>query len=292
MATVQELLHASADLSSAQSEDKFADSARRDVEILLCHALGKPRTWLYTWPEKTVATEQEAHFRELLARRVKGEPIAYLTGHRDFWTLQLAVTPNTLIPRPETETLVSWALELPLPEQNAQGSEQVNVADLGTGSGAIALALASERPTWKISALDNSEEALVVAASNAQHAELEQVEFLRSNWYQMLGSRRFDLIVSNPPYVAEGDPHLQEGDLRFEPSAALVAAGSGLNDLAHIVAGACNHLCANGWLLLEHGYDQGLAVRTMLQEAGFTGVATRRDLAGQERISGGRWYAE
>lgn len=285
MATVQELLHAGSHLQSSSHEEQQASSGRRDTEILLCHALGKPRAWLYTWPEKTVSSEQEAHFRQLLKRRSEGEPVAYLTGTRDFWTLQLSVSASTLIPRPETETLVSWALELPLPQQ-------ARVADLGTGTGAIALALASERSQWVVSALDSSAEALRVAAYNAQQAGLGQVEILPSHWYEALAGRRFDLLVSNPPYIAAEDPHLARGDLRFEPRAALVASGGGLDDLAHLVSGAGDHLQAGGWLLLEHGYDQGAAVRQMLAAAGFSEVQTRRDLAGLDRISGGRWHAE
>lgn len=272
MATVVELLKSGADLDS--------DSPRLDVELLLAHALGQTRTWLYTWPETHVAGDREAVFRELLSRRRAGEPLAYITGEREFWSLPLAVDDRTLIPRPETETLVSWALELRLPAA-------ARVADLGTGSGAIALALASERSEWQLTAIDHSDAALAVAAANARRLDIGNVTFVVSDWFAELGAQRFDAIVSNPPYVADGDPHLGQGDLRFEPRAALVAGDDGLCDLRSIIAGAPGHLAPGGWLLLEHGAQQGAAVRTLLEEAGFTGVGTRDDLAGLPRISGG-----
>ena len=261
------------------------DSARRDAEILLCHCLAKPRTWLYTWPEVDVEAPQAQRYASLLAQRAQGVPVAYLTGQRDFWSLQLAVNEHTLIPRPETETLVEWALELPLPVA-------AEVVDLGTGSGAIALALASERCAWQVSGLERSADALAVAQANAANLGLGRVHFQRSDWYEALGARRFHLLLSNPPYVDEQDNHLQQGDLRFEPRGALVAGQDGLADLETLVSGAPRHLLDSGWLLLEHGYTQGAAVRSFLQQAGFSDVATRRDIAGQERISGGRWHAQ
>jgi release factor glutamine methyltransferase len=261
------------------------DSARRDAEILLCHCLAKPRTWLYTWPEVDVEAPQAQRYASLLAQRAQGVPVAYLTGQRDFWSLQLAVNEHTLIPRPETETLVEWALELPLPVA-------AEVVDLGTGSGAIALALASERCAWQVSGLERSADALAVAQANAANLGLGRVHFQRSDWYEALGARRFHLLLSNPPYVDEQDNHLQQGDLRFEPRGALVAGQDGLADLETLVSGAPRHLLDGGWLLLEHGYTQGAAVRSFLQQAGFSDVATRRDIAGQERISGGRWHAQ
>ncbi|MDH4039041.1 MAG: peptide chain release factor N(5)-glutamine methyltransferase [Gammaproteobacteria bacterium] len=272
MATVQELLRSGDDLPG--------DSARRDAEILLCHSLGKPRSWLYTWPEREVPATNTRHFHELLAERRRGQPVAYLVGRREFWSLSLAVNRHTLIPRPETETLVSWALELDLPAD-------ARVLDLGTGSGAIALALASERPGWQVSGVDASEEALAVAGLNAASLALERVRFSRSDWYRGVAGQRFHLLVSNPPYIDGADPHLQRGDVRFEPPAALVAADAGLADIAQLAAGAPAHLQPGGWLLLEHGYSQGEAVRALLRDAGFGQVATRTDLAGLERITGG-----
>jgi release factor glutamine methyltransferase len=277
MATVAELL---TDASTGPGE-----SARRDAEILLCHCLDKSRTWLYTWPESKVDTAQAEHFSSLLASRFAGVPVAYLLGRREFWSLNLRVNEHTLIPRPETETLVEWALSLSLRGRAA-------VLDLGTGSGAIALALASERLAWQLVGVDASEEALQVAIANATEHGLENSRFFASNWYQGVAGQCFDLLVSNPPYVEGGDSHLSQGDVRFEPVSALVAAEQGLADLRVLVSGAPEHLGKGGWLLLEHGFDQGEAVRTLLQQRGFTQVETRLDLAGLERISGGQWHAE
>ena len=277
MLTVQELLRSGSDLPT--------DSARRDTEILLCHCLGKPRAWLYTWPEKEVARDCARDFEKLLAQRREGVPVAYLTGERDFWSLQLAVSDATLIPRPETETLVSWALELALP--NA-----ASVLDLGTGSGAIALALASERSHWRVTALDVSQEALQVARGNAVRTRLTSVHFVQSDWYQAVIGQRFNALLANPPYIDGDDPHLALGDVRFEPRSALVSSDSGLEDLGRLVTGASDHLLDGGWLLLEHGFEQANAVCAMLHDAGFSQVSTRRDMSGQQRITGGRWHAD
>ena len=277
MVTVQELLRSGSDLPT--------DSARRDTEILLCHCLGKSRAWLYTWPEKGVARDCARDFEKLLAQRREGVPVAYLTGEREFWSLQLAVSDATLIPRPETEILVSWVLELALP--NA-----ASVLDLGTGSGAIALALASERPHWHVTALDVSEEALQVARGNAVRTRLTSVHFVQSDWYQAVTGQRFNALLANPPYIDGDDPHLALGDVRFEPRSALVSSDSGLEDLGRLVTGASDHLLDGGWLLLEHGFEQANAVCAMLHDAGFSQVSTRRDMSGQQRITGGRWHAD
>ena len=277
MVTVQELLRSGSDLPT--------DSARRDTEILLCHCLGKSRAWLYTWPEKGVARDCARDFEKLLAQRREGVPVAYLTGEREFWSLQLAVSDATLIPRPETETLVSWVLELALP--NA-----ASVLDLGTGSGAIALALASERPHWHVTALDVSEEALQVARGNAVRTRLTSVHFVQSDWYQAVTGQRFNALLANPPYIDGDDPHLALGDVRFEPRSALVSSDSGLEDLGRLVTGAPDQLLDGGWLLLEHGFEQANAVRVMLHDAGFSQVSTRRDMSGQQRITGGCWHAD
>lgn len=273
MPSVGELLRATAGLPD--------DSPTRDLELLLGHCLARSRTWLYTWPETELSREQLARFEALRARRARGEPIAHLVGRRDFWTLSLSSDASTLIPRPETETLVEWALQLPLPVQ-------ARALDLGTGSGAIALALASERPHWQVTGVDASAAAVALATRNAQANGLARVRLEQSDWYAAVAGERFDLIASNPPYVAAGDPHLDKGDLRYEPRSALVAAENGLADLAHIIANAPLHLEIGGWLLLEHGHAQGAAVRELLAAAGFSGISTRSDLAGQERISGGR----
>jgi release factor glutamine methyltransferase len=277
MPSVQELLHSGVDLPT--------ESARRDTEILLCHCLGKSRAWLYTWPEKAVSPDCEQRFNHLLAERRAGLPIAYLVGEREFWSLSLAVNNTTLIPRPETETLVAWVLELALPKH-------AKVLDLGTGSGAIALAVAVERPLWQVTAIDSSADALQVARANAASHGLQRVTLLQSDWYQAVAEERFDALLANPPYIDCSDPHLTRDDVRFEPRSALVSAKNGLADLQHLVAGAPAQLRDGGWLLLEHGFEQADAVRTMLSDAGFDGVDTRRDVAGQERITGGRWHAD
>lgn len=276
MPTVQELLRSGDELST--------DSARRDTEILLCHCLGKTRAWLYTWPEQAVAPDCVERFNDFLAQRKAGSPVAYLIGEREFWSLSLAVNAATLIPRPETETLVAWALELSLPDA-------AKVLDLGTGSGAIALAVAVERPQWQITALDSSAEALQVAQANAANHGLQRVTLVQSDWYQAVHGERFDALLANPPYIDGDDPHLTRDDVRFEPRSALIAERNGLADLQHLVAGAPAHLLDGGWLLLEHGFEQADAVRSMLRDAGFDSVSTRQDMAGQERISGGRWHA-
>ena len=273
MATVRELLDAAAGLPG--------DSPRRDVEVLLSHCLDKPRAWLYAWPEAEIDEPRRQQYEHLLEQRRDGRPVAYLTGRREFWSLDLAVSDATLIPRPETETLVARALGLPLLADAA-------VLDLGTGSGAIAMAVASERPGWRVTATDNSAAALAVAADNARTCGLERVELLHSHWYDALVGRRFDLVLSNPPYIDPADPHLEQGDLRFEPRSALAAAQGGLADLALIVGAAPGHLHPGGALWVEHSFDQGAAVRTLLRDAGFERIESERDLAGQERISGGR----
>lgn len=253
-----------------------------DAEILLAHVLGQPRSWLIAHGEAVPSHGQAAAFDRLLERREAGEPVAYLTGTRGFWTLELAVTPATLVPRPETELLVEQALAK-IPADVAW-----RLADLGTGSGAIALALARERPRAQVLATDLSEEALAVALGNAARNGIDNVEFRAGSWLAPLAGESFDLIASNPPYVADGDPHLAQGDLRFEPALALSCGSDGLNAIRGIVADAPPLLRAGGWLLLEHGLDQGAAVRALLVAAGFVGVETARDLEGRERVTLGQ----
>lgn len=260
-----------------------ADIERRhEAEILLGHALGRDRAWLFTHPDAVPDAEAAARFMDLLERRVRGEPVAYLIGRRGFWTLDLEVAPGILIPRPETELLVELALA------RLETNRALRVADLGTGSGAIALAIASERPQVRVLACDVSPIAVGITRRNAERNEMHNVEVLQSDWYAGLAGQCFDLIVSNPPYIADGDVHLEQGDLRFEPRSALASGPDGLDALRTLIADARQHLSAEGWLLLEHGYDQGPAVRDLLHAAGFTAIQTWPDLAGHDRVSGGR----
>lgn len=269
-------------LLAAASLRLDGEAARSEAELLLAHALGTSRSWLYAWPEHVPAPAQQARFAELVEARVRGEPVAYLLGEREFWSLRLAVTPAVLIPRADTERLVELALAR-LPAGTA-----LQVADLGTGSGAIALAIASERAQARVLATDASPAALALARRNAHDLRLANVEFAQGDWCAALGSRQFDLIASNPPYIAEGDPHLLQGDLRFEPRAALGSGPDGLDAIRAIVAQAPRHLLADGWLLLEHGFDQAAAVRALLAEAGYREIGSARDHAGHERVSGAR----
>ena len=266
------------------------DAARRrldpaEAEVLLAHALGQSRAWLFAHAHDPVPDGAVAAFQALVARREAGEPVAYLCGRRGFWSLELAVTPDTLIPRPETELLVELALERLPPER------EVQVADLGTGSGAIALALACERPRARVVATDASAAALAVARGNAQRLGLGNVELRQGDWFGPLQGLRLDLVASNPPYIASDDPHLARGDLRHEPASALASGVDGLDDLRTIVAGAPAHLLPGGWLLLEHGWTQGAQVRALLDAAGFVDVATCRDLEQRDRVSLGRMPA-
>jgi|SRR5450830_375697 len=256
-------------------------TARLDAELLLAAALGKSRSYLHTWPEKIVSSEAALAFSDFLVRRRGGEPVAYILGQQGFWKLDLEVAPHTLIPRPDTELLVEAALEL-LPATPAR------VLDLGTGSGAIALALANERPAWNVTAVDRVPEAVALAERNRQRLGLNNATVLSSHWFSALDGQRFQLIISNPPYIASSDPHLAQGDVRFEPASALVAGADGLDDLRLIIAQAPKHLEADGWLMLEHGYDQAEAVRELLSAQGFSEVHSRTDLGGHQRISLGR----
>ncbi|MBK8535820.1 MAG: peptide chain release factor N(5)-glutamine methyltransferase [Candidatus Competibacteraceae bacterium] len=282
-------------MSAATLRELLADAVRRlaeisatprlDAEVLLAAALDRPRSYLFTWPERQPEQEPSDRFSAWLERRLTGEPVAYILGRREFWSLELEVNPDTLIPRPETERLVELALEqLPVDRLAA-------LADLGTGSGAIALALAVERPRARIVATDRSPAVLTVARRNARQLGIRNVKFREGDWCEPLAGEHFDLIASNPPYIAATDPHWQRGELRFEPPAALVAGLDGLDALRVIVAQAPDHLKPNGWLLLEHGYDQGEAVSKLLWERGFVAVSDHRDAAGISRISCGRWRA-
>lgn len=254
-----------------------SESPRFDAELLLGHVLRRSRGSLFALEDQALDTSKASAFDDLVARRQALEPVAYLTGSKGFWSLDLQVTPDVLVPRPETELLVEWSLEL------AVGTAAI--ADLGTGSGALALALAGERQQSRVVATDVSQASLDVARANARSCGIANVEFRSGSWYAALEGL-FDLIVSNPPYIAANDPHLAA--LRHEPALALTDGGDGLGCLREIVAGAGSHLREGGWLLVEHGYDQGAAVRSLFEGAGFGEVQTRRDLGGQERATGGR----
>lgn len=271
---LQAMLRAAREQLGARS-----DSAGLDAELLLAAALGKPRSFLYAWPDHQPTRSVRERFADSVRARAAGQPVAYTLGNKEFFGLDLAVTPAVLIPRPDTELLVEQVLE------RLNAGSQATIADLGTGSGAVALALARHLPAARVLAIDSSAEALAVARANACELRLA-VDVLRGDWCAPLGDASVDVLVANPPYVAEGDPHL--ADLAAEPLAALVAGPDGLDALRAIVAQAPRVLRAGGWLMLEHGFEQGEAVRALLDEAGFVAVSTASDLGGNERVSAGR----
>lgn len=274
--TIKQLLAEATDLLDSESP-------RLDAEVLLAHALQQPRSHLLAWPEKRLTAAQLATFRQLLQGRCNGQPVAYLTGEREFWSLPLGVTTDTLIPRPETESLVALALEK-IPADAPQ-----LIADLGTGSGAIALAIASERPRCTLIATERDPAALAVAEENAQRLGITTVAFRHGHWCEPLAGLQADLIVSNPPYIAAADPHLTRGDVRFEPRSALAAGPAGMDDLTAIAACASRHLKPGGWLLMEHGFDQGELARKLLEDTGFLQVLDYRDNASLARVISGQW---
>ncbi|CAG0976342.1 Release factor glutamine methyltransferase [Burkholderiales bacterium] len=259
-----------------------ATLAGPEARLLLAHVAGQPKSWVVAHPEARLPGAMVRAFRELCARRLAGEPVAYLIGRREFFGLSLASTPAALIPRPDTELLV----ELALARIDAHGLTRV--LDLGTGTGAIALAIAHARAQVDLTAAELDPEALALARQNARELGLDKLRLVASDWYQTLPQERWELIVANPPYIAAGDPHLLQGDLRFEPRAALTPGGDGLDALRAIIAGAPAYLTPDGTLLVEHGWDQGVAVRTLFGAAGFTDISTRRDLGGQERVTAGQ----
>ena len=261
-----------------------SDSARLDAELLLAHVLESSRASVLAHPERPVSKQQQSQFMSLNTRRALGEPIAYLVGQKEFWSLNLAVNPSVLIPRPDTELLVQRCLE-------KYESGTWTIADLGTGSGAIALALATELPHCQVIATDTSADAIAIAGSNLRTAELSNVETRQSDWFQSLGGERFDLIASNPPYVDPVDPHL-DGEVRYEPREALVSDNRGLADLRIIIQHAPQFLVNGGWLLVEHGFDQAESVRGLFRTVGFDKVNTYRDLNGNDRVTEGQWNPE
>lgn len=255
-------------------------SAEIDARLLLQFCLQKPHSYLLTWPEKNLSETELEYFEGLLIRRLNGEPIAYIVGYREFWSMNLKVSADTLIPRPETELLVELAVE-------RLSDKKLNVLDMGTGSGAIALAVASEKPNCQVLASDISKAALAVATENAQSLKISNVTFIQSDWGKNIPLDSLDMILSNPPYIEKGDPHLQQGDLRFEPDIALSASGDGLSDLQLVIKFAQKRLESGGWLLMEHGYNQSQGVKKLLLEAGFEEVQSWQDVFGNFRVSGG-----
>jgi len=269
--------------ATLQLTQSGSDSPSLDAAVLLCHALDKPRSYLLTWPDKVLDAPIQAMFDALLQRRITGEPVAYIIGEREFWSLPLKVSPSTLIPRPDTERLVEVALEK---AQTLEG----DVLDLGTGTGAIALALASELPRRRVVGIDLRDEAQKLATDNANRLHITNVTFLQGSWFEPLSrGTKFALIVSNPPYIEENDPHLVQGDVRFEPKSALVAADNGLADIKHISDAGRDYLQNGGWLAFEHGYDQGASVRTIMQALGYQQVVTEQDYAGNDRVTLGQY---
>lgn len=273
MATIKQALE------QASTFRQVSDSWQLDAELLLAAAMEQTREYLFTWPGQELTQSQQAKFDGFCKRRLTGEPIAYLLGRQAFWDFELIVNPSVLIPRPETELLVETALEL------LAGFEAAAILDLGTGSGAIALALADNNPSWSVSAIDSSESALAVAQENARLLQIPNVEFREASWCDGLQQDCFDLIVANPPYVEEGDKHLGEGSLPFEPRAALVAEEGGLADIRSIAEQARPCLKKNAWLLIEHGYQQRQAVAEILLTTGYENIECLQDLAGLDRLT-------
>lgn len=275
--TLEQAIAAGADLLALSSE-----SAKLDAQVLLLHILQKPRSYLFTWPEHALSDEQQSQFNVFIQRRLKGEPVAHITGLREFWSLSLEVNATTLIPRPDTETLVEQALEIALPAT-------AKVLDLGTGTGAIALALGSEMPNWQITAVDRVSDAVALATRNQQRLAINNVHVKQSNWFSELHGEKFNLIVTNPPYIESSDIHLNQGDVRFEPLSALVADDCGMSDIKQIITQSRDYLSSNGYLLIEHGFEQGEAVRHFFEIMAFVNIKTVKDLGNNDRVTLALW---
>lgn len=260
-----------------------SDSAKLDAQILLAFVLDKERSYLLTWPERKLIKDDLAQYLLLLERRITGEPIAYIVGIKEFWSLALKVSPATLIPRPDTEVLVELVLE------HFDEIDKLHCLDLGTGTGAIALALASEKQNWNIFAVDFNLEAVNLAKQNAKDLDLSQVNITQSDWFSAINYRNFDVIVSNPPYIDESDENLTQGDVRFEPDSALVAKEQGLADIKHIALESLSYLAINGTLYFEHGFEQAEDVRNILTELGYKNAQTQKDFNGHDRITWARY---
>lgn len=269
--------------SAATNLAPFSENPTLDAEVLLCHCLRKSRSFLRAWPEHYPSTRQVAEFKTLVQLRAQGHPVAYLTGQREFWSREFKVSPDVLIPRPETELLIELALKL-LPT-----GKPAKIIDLGTGSGVIAITLAAERPLVEVIAVDTSHSALAIAKDNARQVGAANVKFVNSAWMSNIEDLDFDLVISNPPYIASDDPHLQQGDVRFEPDSALVSAENGLRDIRLIAEQAREHLKPGGHLLVEHGYNQQAAVQTIFKNLNYQQISTHADLSGNPRVTSGSW---
>ncbi len=269
---------------ASQLLETTSDSPRLDAELLIAYALNIPRSRFIADPDQVLNAQQLNQIQTLIDRRAQGEPIAYILGCKHFWDLELKVTPDVLIPRPDTELIVETALTL------FPADASINVLDLGTGSGAIAIAIARSRPHWHVCASDESRSALTVAIENAEYYQLHNLSLLQSHWFDdLVKDKRFHLILSNPPYIPQNDPHLLQGDVRFEPQQALVSGADGLDAIRYLVAESKQHLQPDGWLMLEHGYDQGDPVRQLFVEHGYQDVQQRKDLGGHVRVTLGKF---
>ena len=274
---IQQALH--------QAGKRLSDAsptALLDAQVLLSHVLQCNTAHLVAWPEKELSDEQAAEFLRLIERRQTGIPVSQLTGSKEFWSLNFSVDNSTLIPRPETESLVEFILE------KFSGSKNLNLLDMGTGTGAIAIAIGTEKPGWKIIASDVSPQALALAAQNSRDHQTDNITFIHSNWFENIDQQDFDVIVSNPPYIASDDPHLSQGDVRFEPQSALSSGEKGMDDIEHLCAHAKNHLSKNGWLIVEHGYNQERLVADCFTKNGYSEITQKMDLSGHVRMTAGK----
>jgi len=272
-----------------QASNELAESSPSpalDAQVLLCHVLQCNSAHLAAWPEKALTDEQQERYGRLIAQRQHGLPVAHLTGQREFWSLDFSVNNSTLIPRPETETLIEFILS------HFADRKHLRMLDMGTGTGAIAIAIASEKPGWQITASDIAAAAVELARHNSEKLKCENINFIQSDWFENISAKDFDLIVSNPPYIAADDPHLSQGDLRFEPATALVSGKSGMDAIEHICMQAKNHLAKNGWLIVEHGYNQKQQVADCFTKNGFVQITQQQDLSGHIRMSAGKHIAE
>ncbi len=269
-------------LKNAQQQLNLFDSAKLDAEILLCSVLNCERPYVYAHPEQELSNKEIGSFNKLIPLRAEGQPVAHLINNKEFWSLSLHVTKDTLIPRPETEFLVEEVLNIIPSDLNKK------ILDMGTGSGAIAIAIASERPLASLTATDNSDAAIKVAKQNADAHKIENIKFIKADWFENENIKTYDLIVSNPPYIENNDPHLEQGDVRYEPISALASGKDGLDDLRIIIRESKDHLSQQGWLLVEHGYNQGEAVKQLFIENGYVSLSTLKDYSGNDRISIGQ----